>query len=267
MKCGNDTVSELDVPLSEASTRTKQRHILQSSEAVAAVLRTIAGDEAGELWGLVKKSKLVDDALGCQSDEILDALIDSYRNVANKDTKIQILSMIIDKVKGPEIKKLLPEVKDYELRLAKHPAATYGKGEQRTEKTIHLSYINTSQLDHFITFITSSHIMQDLPYGETVLKLHSGEEIRIPQPIRMMIPQRIVNLYLHYCTEVGFKAMSRSTLLKILSECSASLRKSLQGLDNFAAAGRCPKILEYMLFLLFNLLCLSLLVSYIVLFL
>ena len=237
-KTGCEPVSKLDVPLAQAGTRTKRRHIVESSQAVAAVLRAIAGDEADELWHLVKQSKLVDDALGCPDDEILNTLVASYRNVANKNTKIQILSLIIDNLNGPEIRKLIPEVKDYEIKLAKHHAATYGQGEQRPKKTIHRSYISTSQLDHFITFITSSHIIQDLPYGEKVMELHTGAKIRIPQPIRTMIPERIASMYLHYCTEEGFEAMSRSTILKILQECSASLRKSLQGLDNFAAAGK-----------------------------
>ena len=39
------------------------------------------------------------------------------------------------------------------------------------------------------------------------------------------------------CAEVNFKPSSRSTLLRILSECSASVRTSLQGLDYFAAEG------------------------------
>ncbi|CAH3171398.1 unnamed protein product, partial [Porites evermanni] len=52
-----------------------------------------------------------------------------------------------------------------------------------------------------------------------------------------MIPQRIVRQYTQYCEETGFKRFSQSTMLRILSQCSASVRKSLQGLDYYAADG------------------------------
>ena len=52
-----------------------------------------------------------------------------------------------------------------------------------------------------------------------------------------MIPQRIVRQYTQYCEETGFKPFSQSTMLRILSQCSASVRKSLQGLDYYAADG------------------------------
>ena len=48
-----------------------------------------------------------------------------------------------------------------------------------------------------------------------------------------MIPKRIVTQYTQHCSEKNYKPFSRSTLLRILSECSASVRKSLQGLDYF----------------------------------
>ena len=52
-----------------------------------------------------------------------------------------------------------------------------------------------------------------------------------------MVPQRIVKQYQQYCKEANFKPFSERTMLRVLSECSASVRKSLQGLDYFAADG------------------------------
>ena len=44
-----------------------------------------------------------------------------------------------------------------------------------------------------------------------------------------MIPERIVQQYQQYCYQTNFTT--------ILDVCSASVRKSLQGLDNFSAQG------------------------------
>ena len=69
------------------------------------------------------------------------------------------------------------------------------------------------------------------------MKLSSGELIEVPHVIRLMIPQRVVQQYKQFCMETNFKPFSESTLLRVLSECSASGRKSPQGLDYFAAEG------------------------------
>ena len=52
-----------------------------------------------------------------------------------------------------------------------------------------------------------------------------------------MIPEYIVKQYLTYSEECGFTPLSRRTLLRILTVCSASVRKSLQGLDYTSSAG------------------------------
>ena len=41
--------------------------------------------------------------------------------------------------------------------------------------------------------------------------------------------------YTQYCKEVNFTPFSRSTMLRVLSSCAATVRKSLQGLDYIAA--------------------------------
>lgn len=53
----------------------------------------------------------------------------------------------------------------------------------------------------------------------------------------MMIPQRITQQYIQYCSESGFVPFSERTMFRILSECGASVRKSLQGFDYIAAEG------------------------------
>jgi len=94
--------------------------------------------------------------------------------------------------------------------------------------------IDLNKLDHFLSFITSGHIVQDLPFGERVLKLSSGEMLVVPNVVRLMIPERIITQYEQYCAETNFSPMSRTSLRRILSECKASIRKSLQGLDYYA---------------------------------
>jgi hypothetical protein len=93
------------------------------------------------------------------------------------------------------------------------------------------------KLDHFICFITSQHIVQDLPFGEKKLTLSTNVVITVLNIIRSIVPERIVKQYQQYCLETNFSPLSRSTLLRILEVCKASVRKSLQGLDYITASG------------------------------
>ena len=97
--------------------------------------------------------------------------------------------------------------------------------------------VSQIQLDHFLDFITSPHVIKDLPFGEKSVKLSTKEIITVPNSIRMIIPESILKQYLTYSQECGFTPLSRRTLLRIPTVCSASLRKSLQGLDYISSAG------------------------------
>ena len=61
--------------------------------------------------------------------------------------------------------------------------------------------------------------------------------LTVPNVIRMMVPKSIVKQYLAYSSESGFNTLSRGILLRILNVCSASVRKSLQGLDYITCSG------------------------------
>ena len=86
-------------------------------------------------------------------------------------------------------------------------------------------------------FITSPHIVQDLRFGEKCLRLSNGNVLEVPNIIRALIPERITCQYKQYCQEFGFIPFSQRTMLRILSVRSATIRKSLQGLDYVAADG------------------------------
>ena len=96
-------------------------------------------------------------------------------------------------------------------------------------------FVSQSQVGHFLDFITSLHVIRDLPFGQRSIKLSTNEVVSVPNVVRMMIPESIVKQYFAYAEESNFEPLRRRTLLNILSVCSASVRKSLQGLDYFSS--------------------------------
>jgi hypothetical protein len=95
------------------------------------------------------------------------------------------------------------------------------------------------QIAHFIQYIISPHITTDLPFGEKKINLTYGDTITVSNTIRNLIPSRIIAAYKQFCkdSDKDFKPLNDTCLFEILSGCSASTRKSLQGLDYFAADG------------------------------
>ena len=95
------------------------------------------------------------------------------------------------------------------------------------------------KLDHFLDFVTSSPVIQDLPFGTKSFKLSSGEVFDIPTVIRVMAPTHVVQQYHQYCKETEFPdPLQKSTLMKVMSEaCLASIRKCLQVLHYYVAEG------------------------------
>ena len=72
--------------------------------------------------------------------------------------------------------------------------------------------VDYAKVDHFLNFITSLHIVQDMPFGERMLKLSTGEVIKTPNVVRMLIPERITQQYFQFCAETEFTQMRKRTL-------------------------------------------------------
>ena len=113
----------------------------------------------------------------------------------------------------------------------------YGRGAALPLKKSPRMRVNEDQLDHFLTFTTSSHVVQDLPFGQRYLHLENGQVLETPNVIRAMILQRIIEQYTQFCKEGDMKPLSPTTISRLLTVCAATVRKSLQGLDYIAADG------------------------------
>lgn len=218
----------------DTSFRTRRSRVSKAKESIVAALNVIAPGDAGPLWEALKESKSVEKALGIaeesQSDrKYLEALAETYNNASSWATRRQILSVMADLTSLEKIQAYIPSITEFKFAIARKHKIEYGRGVPLPLKKSPRMRVDTIQLDHFISFITSPHIIQDLPFGQRYLHLSTGKVLETPNVIRNMIPQRIVKQYMQYCYETNFKPFSPSTILRILSCCSATVRKSLQG--------------------------------------
>ena len=236
--------NQLKKPWNSAAERTQRYHTRKARQVVTAALEEIAPQDAENLWNSLVKSKTAMQQFSTEEEEkgsldvtLIDALAECYNNANHWSTRRQILSIIADKVSFKTLQRWIPGLTRYRFNIARHHRLLHGRGSVVTTPCYTRMYVAPEQLDHFLDFITSAHIVQDLPFGEKTLKLSSKEEITVPNVVRSLIPERIIQQYSLFCSEAGFVPMGRSTLHRILNSCSASVRSSLQGLDYFTAEG------------------------------
>ena len=225
----------------EASIRTKNSHVIKARDAVVAALDVIAPGYAGHLWEALKASYSVEKALHVPEESsadkrYLEALSETYHNASSWETRRQVLSVMADLVSFKRIQYYIPGLTEHRFKMARQHRVKYGRGVPLPLNKSPRMRVESGQLDHFLTFITSPHVVQDLPFGQRYPQPSSGKVLETPNVIRTMIPQRIVKQYRQYCEETNFKPFGSNTMLRILSACSATVRKSLQGLDYIAAA-------------------------------
>ncbi|KAK3748950.1 hypothetical protein QZH41_010037, partial [Actinostola sp. cb2023] len=227
----------------EVSDRTRRRYLQKTTEIMTSTLKVLSPINATHLWVELQKHDGMNMALGLGKSPspaeraYLEALAEAYANATSWDTRRQVLSIMAGVASFNTIREYIPGLTHYRFTIANLHCVQYGRNVPVPTKTSTRLRIDPQQLDHFLSFITSPHLIQDLPYGEKELKLSSGEILVVPNVIRTMIHQRIVMQYTQYCSENDFKPFSKNTMLRILTECSASVRKSLQGIDYFACEG------------------------------
>ena len=137
----------------------------------------IAPGEAETLLSSLVKSKLEENTI---ESSLIECLAECYNNADHWRSRRQILFIMADNVNFKDLLKWIPNLSRYRFNIAKHHLLLHGRGSKVPSIKGTRMYISPEKLDHFLSFITSTHIVQDLPFGEKTLKLSSNAEISSP---------------------------------------------------------------------------------------
>ena len=105
------------------------------------------------------------------------------------------------KVPLKELTQYIPGITSYRFNIARHHKLLHGRGAVVSVDIARRMKVDYAKVDHFLNFITGPHIVQDMPFGEKMLKSSTGEVIKTPNVVRMLIPERITQQYFQFCAE------------------------------------------------------------------
>lgn len=90
---------------------------------------------------------------------------------------------------------------------------------------------------HFIDFLFSTGLLQEVAYGTTKLKFERGDKLTVANTILNGVREHAVKEYKIFCEEIKYNSLGRTTLLNMLSKMKPHIRKKLAGIDTFVVDG------------------------------
>ncbi|XP_076081164.1 uncharacterized protein LOC143052084 [Mytilus galloprovincialis] len=127
-------------------------------------------------------------------------LVDSFKKAESWRHKRQILSFLTQTMSYNQVFEMLPDVSENKYYAAKSHATIVGPGLPLTTSSTR-QRMDPVKLDNFLDFITSSHVVRDLPYGERKIKMSDGSVHEMPNVVRCMGSSDVIQQYKVYCSE------------------------------------------------------------------
>ncbi|CAH3192358.1 unnamed protein product, partial [Porites evermanni] len=163
-----------------------------------------------------------------------------YEEAANWYTRQRILSLFVNDYSKSELLALIPGLSKWRIDEARKHAFQTKPGQPIDPPRITRCRLDTVKVDHFLDFLSSPSVLQDVAYGTRTLKLESGESLETPNMVRTVISSHLVRMYLNFCVDSNGLNLENSLKPKhfvSLQVCGASLKKSLAGLDSTQTDG------------------------------
>ena len=237
-------VSTLNTSWDDVSVTQQQYYQRKVREVLQAVLSVVVPGQEERMWSCLREEQEVPNvgneppAKRKRLDTgLVETLISAHNDAENWQTKRQILSLFVNDFSKTVLQEMIPGLSKWRIDQARRHAIDVGEGQPVVETSIFRTRLDPVKTDHFIDYISRPCFLQDVAYGTRKLKLDSGGHAVIPAVIRTLIPSRIIAQYVAYCKDIRFEPASERALFRILEVCSASMQKSLHGLDYITTEG------------------------------
>ena len=177
----------LSVPSDTVHERTKRIYLRKAQQWISAMLDVLVQENSQGLWtelcdrqAVCSESQVVVEGISEKETELLNAFSESYLNAQHWSTRRQILSLMADKLSLKEMREFIQTVTSYRYNIARRYRMIHGRAAPLPNQEKRRMRIEPVKLEHFVSFITSPHVIQDVPFGEKLLKLSTGAIIKHP---------------------------------------------------------------------------------------
>ena len=184
------------LPWTELGERQQGYYVRKAREAIETAFKCQAPGSEADLWFATMQSMSFAQT---KPDDVTERLVEAYKLADNRHTRLQILSLFVNVFSKRRLKEIIPGISKRQIDDARKHAALRGSRKPSNPPEIIRMRLNTRKTDHFLDFISSSSLLQDVSYGIKSLKLDSGEKLLVPAAIRTVIPCRIIKQYQSYC--------------------------------------------------------------------
>ena len=167
--------------------------------------------------------------------DLINTLVKAHNEAQSWQLKRQILSLFANDFSRSQLQRIIPGLSKWRIDQAREHATKSGRWQLVIEKPIFRTRIDAEKVDHFLDFVSRPEFLQDVAFGTRTMKLDSCDRLPIPAIVRTLVPTRIIEQYTAYCKQQQFQPAEERSLYRMLDVCSASMQKSLQGLDNVTA--------------------------------
>ena len=204
---------------SDYSKKTRTVYLNFFEKCNTAIMQLLFHEEVNEVKKEFKemhcKEQMVSQDLVSETDDVAELLVDSYKKAETWQIQRQVLSVLSVSRTYKEVSNLIPEVTKHRFYAAKAHATTQGCALPPPKKVITRNRMDQQKLDSFLEYITSSHIIKDIPFGQQKLKLSNGTTLETPSVIRCMAPNAIIEQYKQYCRENEIEPLGKCIFIFI----------------------------------------------------
>ena len=226
------TVQVTKTPIRDLSYKLKQTIKRKIDEATDRVVERIAESVAP-----TQASELIDELYGSRDIPTdLEPLIDPYA-LSDSRSKSIILSLVNHEIHSKSVIQNIFGCSKYSVEKARKLQPSVKGLIVPTKSIFHRNRLNIQKCEHFLEFLFSSGLLQDVAYGVSRIAFDSGQKQTIPHAILTAKYSHVIAFYLAVCRQTGFEPVSESSLWRILRALKPSQRKSLAGLDDITADG------------------------------
>ena len=140
---------------------TKRLYTRKVRQVVNACLDDIVPGETETVLSSLVKLELEESAI---DSSLMECLTECYNNADHLSSRRQILSIMADKMNFKDLQRWTLNLSRYRFNITGRHLLLRGKGANVKYVKGTRMYIALEKLDHFLSYITSTHIIRDLPF-------------------------------------------------------------------------------------------------------